>query len=263
MSDIQQVEGLEPLPPQHASLAFGIPESEPGTIYVLSVSGGVRFRPKEGRFVCFGRNRPEVHVCLGEDDRRVSRTHGQVTRRGDHWWLANTGHAALQLPSSRMLFSEDEPLPLGLGYTPVFLRGTAHRRHLLELYVAGEDGRLPRPAPDAGTLKDKPWKLDAEERIALVSLAQRYLMHESYAQPLAWRQVAEELQELQPDAKWRPKRVEHLVTAVRRRLSATGVPGLTREEVGEPVGNMLNHNLILELLHTRTLVPPDLRLLGD
>lgn len=34
--------------------------------------------------------------------------------------------------------------------------------------------------------------------------------------------------------------------------------GLTRDEVGEPVGNTLNHNLITELLLTTTLVPPDL-----
>ena len=50
---------------------------------------------------------------------------------------------------------------------------------------------------------------------------------------------------------------------MRRRLSSAGVPGLTREEVGEPVGNMLNHNLIGELLRTRTLVPPDLLVLGE
>jgi hypothetical protein len=36
------------------------------------------------------------------------------------------------------------------------------------------------------------------------------------------------------------------------------VAGLTRDEVGEPVGNALNHNLITELLLTTTLVPPDL-----
>ncbi|MGH3874906.1 MAG: hypothetical protein ACRDSR_25960 [Pseudonocardiaceae bacterium] len=34
-----------------------------------------------------------------------------------------------------------------------------------------------------------------------------------------------------------------------------------RNEVGEPVGNALNHKLILELLLSTTLVPPDLRLL--
>lgn len=46
------------------------------------------------------------------------------------------------------------------------------------------------------------------------------------------------------------------------RLSrAGGVEGLTREEVGEPVGNTLNHNLIMELLRSTTLVPSDLNLL--
>lgn len=48
--------------------------------------------------------------------------------------------------------------------------------------------------------------------------------------------------------------------AVRRRLARREVRGLTRDEVGEPVGNALNHNLLLELLLSTTLVPPDLRL---
>jgi hypothetical protein len=263
MTDISQVEGLEPLPPDHASLAFGVADTTPGTIYALSVSGGVRFRPKEERVVLFGRNRPEVHVCVGEDDRRVSRAHGRLARRGDHWWLSNTGHLPIQLPGSRTLFPEDEPFPVQTGYTPVFISGTARRRHLVELYVSGDDGRLPPPAPGATTLKDRPWRLDADERLALVCLAQRYLLHEAYPQPVSWKQVAAELGELGFEGNWRPKRVEHLVAKVRQRLSGAGVPGLTREEVGEPVGNMLNHNLITELLHTRTLVPPDLRILGD
>jgi hypothetical protein len=52
---------------------------------------------------------------------------------------------------------------------------------------------------------------------------------------------------------------------VRERL-ATGdhpVPGLRREDgVAEPVGNTLNHNLILALLRSTTLLPADLHLLG-
>ena len=48
---------------------------------------------------------------------------------------------------------------------------------------------------------------------------------------------------------------------VRNRLSGNGVSGLTREEVGEPIGNTLNHNLIRELMESTTLVPPDLRIL--
>lgn len=162
-----------------------------------------------------------------------------------------------------MLFPEDDPFPLEPGYTPVFVSGAARRRHLMELYVTGDDGCLPRPVPDESALTDKPWKLGDAERLALVALAQRYLLHEAYPQPLAWRQAAERLTGLRPGAGWTHRKVEHLVAAVRRRLSRAGVPGLTRDEVGEPVGNMLNHNLIVELLHSRTLVPPDLRLLDE
>jgi hypothetical protein len=46
--------------------------------------------------------------------------------------------------------------------------------------------------------------------------------------------------------------------AVRKRLSAAGVRGLTREEVGDPVGNKLKDNVIQELLATATLLPQDL-----
>ncbi len=46
---------------------------------------------------------------------------------------------------------------------------------------------------------------------------------------------------------------------MRERLSRGGVAGLTREEVGEPVGNKLNDNLIRALVLSTTLVPPDLR----
>jgi hypothetical protein len=36
------------------------------------------------------------------------------------------------------------------------------------------------------------------------------------------------------------------------------VPGLVWEEVREPVGNTLNHNLLQALLRSPTLVPMDL-----
>ena len=42
------------------------------------------------------------------------------------------------------------------------------------------------------------------------------------------------------------------------------MPGLTREEVGEPVGNTLNHNLLVTLLRSTTLRPADVEVLdGD
>ncbi|MFE7503764.1 hypothetical protein [Promicromonospora sp. NPDC057488] len=263
MRDISRPDRVEPLANHHASLAFGVPDSAPGTIYALSVSGGVRLSAGEERAVVFGRNRPDVDVCVGEDDLRISRSQGAVTYRAGLWWLTNTGHRALQLPHSLMLFPEDDPHPVDPGYTPVFVSGTARRQHLLELYVTGDDGRRPRPAPNSATLRDKPWALSSDERLALVSLAQKYLLHEAYPQPCTWQQVAADLSGMQPSQQWTSKRAEHLVAGVRRRLSRGGVPGLTREEVGEPVGNMLNHNLVMELLQTRTLVPPDLLLLDD
>jgi hypothetical protein len=57
--------------------------------------------------------------------------------------------------------------------------------------------------------------------------------------------------------------VEHLVAGVRNRLSRAGVPALTREEVGEPVGNALNDNLFTELLLSTTLVPADVDVLDE
>ncbi len=105
------------------------------------------------------------------------------------------------------------------------------------------------------------WELLDRERLVLVALGQRYLRHEAYPQPLSWKNVEEELQRVRPEEGWTYKRAEHVVVAVRARLAKRGVAGLTRDEVGEPVGNVLNHNLILELLLSTTLVPPDLRLL--
>ena len=36
---------------------------------------------------------------------------------------------------------------------------------------------------------------------------------------------------------------------------------MTKEELVEPIGNMLNHNLIQALMSTSTLAPSDLKLL--
>ncbi|MGH3380430.1 MAG: hypothetical protein ACRDP6_37415 [Actinoallomurus sp.] len=101
------------------------------------------------------------------------------------------------------------------------------------------------------------------EWLVLVVLAQRYLRHEAHPQPLTWQQASDHLNDIQPQAGWTAKRVAHRVTAVRARLSRGGVPRLTREEIGEPVGNALNENLIRELLESTTLGPADLVTLGD
>ena len=251
------------LPRTHDSLAYGVAGSAAGSLFALAIGGGVTMGPREGRTVVFGRNKPDVHVCIGEDDRRVSRRHGLLTHRDGQWWVANTGRLPIRLPGSQWLFASEESLPLGEGYTPLFVPGTRGREHLLELFVAGSDGRRPESRHDAHTDPPKTWRLLPDERLALVLLGQRYLLHESDPQPLTRQQVAKQLSELQPVAGWTHRKVEHLLTTVRERLSRGGVTGLTREEVGEPVGNKLNDNLIRALVLSTTLVPPDLRLLDQ
>lgn len=245
----------------HESLALGVPAAEPGSLFVLATGGGIEVRPRDGRSVVFGRNRDEVHVCVGADDRRISRRQGTLERRDGYWWVSNTGRQPIRVPGSRLLFSGEEPVPLADGYSPLFLRGSPGREHLLEVFVTGPDGARPTARHADPTQPPRVWRLTGDERLALVVLGQRYLLHEERPAPLPWRQAADQLAELRPDAGWTAKRLEHLVTAVRSRLSAAGVTGLTRDEVGEPVGNALNDNLIRELLLSTTLVPPDLTLL--
>jgi hypothetical protein len=247
--------------PPGGSLALGVPPATPGTLFALTMVGGIVVGAREGRTVLFGRNRPDVDVCLGEDDQRVSRQHGLLARRGTRWWVSNTGQLPVRLPGSRLLFREEEPLPLDPGYTPVFIRGARGREHLMELYVTGADGQRPALRHSDPTQPPRAWPLKPEERMALVALGQRYLLHDLHPQPLSWQQAANLLAEVQPTAGWTYKRVEHIVVAVRGRLARDGVAGLTREEVGEPVGNALNDNLLQELMFSTTLVPPDLALL--
>jgi hypothetical protein len=208
--------------------------------------------------VLFGRNVDDVHVSIGVDDRRVSRHQGTLTCDGARWWLRNDGRSPIRL-SARLLFPGEEPFLLVEGYTPVFVPGSGGREHLLEVYVVGADGDRPSAQHVGPTIAPATWPLSGDERLALVVLGQRYLLHEPNAQPLTWQQAADQLAELQPAAGWTAKRIEHMVVRVRTRLSRAGVPGLTREEVAGPVGNVLNHNLVAELVHSTTLVPPDLR----
>lgn len=253
-----------PLPAAHGSLAYGVPPSEPGTLYVLALAGGVTLGPGEGHEVTFGRNRPEVDVCVGEDDQRISRVHGLFRHSRGAWWLHTHGRQPVRLPPTRLHTRSEDPFPLTEGYTPLFIQGSGKREHLLEVYVSGEDGRVPAPRHRDVTLPPTTWRLDDAERLALVVLAQRYLLHDPFPQPLTWKDTAQELTELQPDAGWTSRAVERLVERVRSRMSRVGgVAGLTREEVGEPVGNTLNHNLINELIRSTTLVPFDLNLLEE
>ncbi|GAA2825876.1 FHA domain-containing protein [Crossiella cryophila] len=264
MTERLAVAGGQDLPAGHHSLAWGVQASEaPGTLHVLAVTGGITVGPREGREILFGRNRPDVHVCVGEHDRRISRHQGALTHHGDKWWISTLGRLPLRLPGARLLFNQDEPIPLAAGYTPLFIRGSSGREHLLEVHVRAKDGEELLTQHGASTRPPNTWALSPAEKLALVVLGQRYLLHELYPNPLSWRQAAEHLNEIRPGEKWTHKKVEHLIVGVRDRLSRGGVAGLTREEVGEPIGNTLNHNLIRELMENTTLVPPDLGLLHD
>lgn len=138
------------------------------------------------------------------------------------------------------------------------------RKHLLELHVTGTDGKHPTSALGFRTTPPRIWPLTAEQRLVLVVLGQQYILRAPHPQPLTRQQAADQLKELRPGENWKPKRVERVVSRVRHTLSKRGVRGLTREEVGEPVGNSLNHNLLTELaVTTETLKSADLALLGD
>lgn len=228
---------------------------------MLGDRGGIAVVPSARFSVIFGRNEPEVHVCVGAGDPGVSRQHGSLRHDGQRWVVRNTGRLPIRLPGSHLLLSGHAE-PLAVAYTPLFIRSTYGREHLLEVRVAGP--ALPRPSvvgDDDSTRRVALWELSALERLVAVALGQRYLRHEAFPQPLSWNQVAEHLGRVRPEERWSAKRAEHVVSAVRERLARAGVPGLTRAEVGEPIGNTLNHNLMMELLLSTTLVPPDLKLL--
>jgi hypothetical protein len=244
------------------SLARGLPPAPPGTLFALGERGGIAVEPGTGFQVVFGRNEPEVHVCIGSADPAVSRQHGVLRHDRRRWSVRNTGHLPIRFPGSHLLLSGHEE-PLAVAYTPLFIRSGPGREHLLEIRVSGAQP-LPRSRANHSdsTRHAEVWELSERERLVSVVLGQRYLRHEAFPQPLSWNQVAEQLTELQLGEKWTAKRAEHVISGVRERLIEQAIPGLTRAEVGEPVGNTLNHNLITELLLSTTLVPPDLRLLS-
>jgi hypothetical protein len=241
-----------------ASLAAGVPPSAPGTLYFRSAAGGIVVAPHRDFTVVFGRDEPNVHVAVGVGDRFMSREHGRVRREDGRWILTNDGRLPLQLPGSVHLLKGGSTR-VAPGYTPITVKHRHGPLHVIEAFVVPAATGSPHSVGNAdSTSTGEPWSLQPTERLALIVLARRYLRHERFAQPLAWGQAAEDLVTVTGDATWNARRVERLVEKVRRRLSAEGVPGLTREEVGEPVGNALNHNLITELLLSTTLVPPDL-----
>ncbi|MFE6776777.1 FHA domain-containing protein [Streptomyces sp. NPDC057702] len=252
------------LPSDIGSLSRTAPVARPGTLFVLGADGGMSVAPDANFPLMFGRNKPDVHICVGAADPRVSRRQGLITRESSRWVLRNTGNLPIRLPGARLILGGNRA-ELSAGYTPLFIV-SARQEHLLEVRVTAAAHRPGNPcAPSEATTYDGDVReLGRDERLVLACLAQRYLRADPYPQPLTWGQVAFELGELRPGERWTAKRAAHIVSLVRRRMSREyGVAGLLEEEIPPPVGNALNHNLITYLLETTTLTRTDLRELGQ
>ncbi|PNE39689.1 MULTISPECIES: FHA domain-containing protein [Streptomyces] len=248
------------------SLARGVAPTGPGTLHARTVTGGIKVPPRTGLTVRFGRGeRPDVDLGVGVDDLRVSRRHGQLTFRRRQWWLTNTGQQLLRLPRGRMVHGSSEPVPLAPGYTPLFVRGSGFREHLVELYVTGHDDQGPVSRRRADTVAPDRWPLDDDERLLLVVLGQRYLLYEEDPRPLSYGRAAEQLRYLRPEESWSERKVEYRIEAVRRRLHGTGFPHPLMHDTsaGRPSDNGLLHNLLKGLVESTTLVPPDLDLMEE
>ncbi|MQY23897.1 FHA domain-containing protein [Nocardia macrotermitis] len=254
--------GVQRFPRTHHNLLKG-GRPVAGTISLLSLGDGAIFTPDPGREVLFGRNRPVMDLCVGEDDLRVSRHHGTILRSGTRWIIKNLGGQPIRIADSYLLYQDAEPIPLATGYTPVYIRGSEQREHLLEIFVTGPQRHDPIPKHRDDTDPGVPHHLTDRERLVLVVLGQRYLRQEHHPQPLTRDATAEQLIDLQPDADWKRRRVDTVVTDVRHRLSAWGVDGLDPENMPQPIGNILNHNLIQELMRSGTLSPADLALIEE
>jgi pSer/pThr/pTyr-binding forkhead associated (FHA) protein len=120
------------------TLARGTMPAVPGTLHARSVTGGITIAPQAGRTVRFGRGeRPDIDLPVGENDLRVSRSHGELTYRKGIWWLRNTGQQLVRLPQGLMHTSTDPPSPRP-GLHPAVRQG---------LGLPGAPGRAVRLRP--------------------------------------------------------------------------------------------------------------------
>ncbi|MFF2079363.1 FHA domain-containing protein [Kitasatospora sp. NPDC058162] len=252
------------LPP--GSPSDRVPPAPPGTIFVLGPEGGYAVPPRRYTLL-FGRDREDVHVPVGVDDPTVSRRHGVFTCAGTEgdWWLINTGNLPIELPDGVLMLTGHKRI-IGPGYTPLVINSSKRRSHLVEVRVVDGDDRNPRSTSRAETAAPETvYVLSPQERLVLTALARRYLEGlDAFPLPLAWEDTAR-LANASPHTTkyWTHKSAANTVEDVRERLRRRGVRGLTRDEVGEPVGSMLSVNLIRELLRTATLNAQDLELLAD
>ena len=235
----------------------------PGTLVVLEPGGGPTVGPQEGRVLWFGRNRPDVHICVGPDDAGVSRLHGTLEFAAGRWWVRTLGSRPVHVGGTHVLRRGDEPVPLAEGRTSLLVEGADPRDlHLVRVCVVGRT-EPPPPAVGRGTVPVRCFRLDPVERLVMTVLAQRHLLRQADPQPLTAREAATELVALQPAGAWTQKKVEHLVTKVRDRLTGQGVAGLVPEPGRTGFDSAYRRNLIDALVGTGTLGAGDLRLLGS
>jgi hypothetical protein len=242
---------------------FGEP-AQPGTILVVADEWRYQKLPSAGYEVYFGRAEDDVHVAVGVGDPYVSRRQGMLVCDGREWRLRNIGRLPIRLVDESMVLSGHE-LALRPGCTPLLVGAPVHRVHLVEVHVAGNPRRGTRIGPDTATRSPDVYELNEIERLALVAIGQRYLRQDPAPAPVSWAQAADDLSRIPGSRRWTARSVEHVIAAIRQRLSSgrRPIPGILRGEMPEPVGNTLNHNLITALLRSATLTPADLALLQD
>jgi hypothetical protein len=241
------------------SLAHDVPPAPVGTLHLRATGGLFRREPERGLVLRFGRgHRPDIDVVVGADDMRVSRLHGALTYWRGCWWLRIVGREPVRLPDGQLVDATSDPVPLAIGYTPLFVTGSGCREHLVELYVTGFHEPFGRRPP-------RTWPLDEEERLVLVVLGQDYLRHAPEPRPLPYPRAAVQLGYLCPAEVWGARRIALTVAQVVERLARGGGFPHPLKRRGRGAGNdaALLHNLLRGLVAAGTLVPPDLALLDD
>lgn len=242
-----------------------------GTLRVLEPADGLIVSPTEGMVLWFGRNRPDVHICVGADDLGVSRRHGTLEYTAGSWWVRTLGARPVRVGRDHVVLRGDEPVPLPDGRTSLQVEGLdPNEVHVLRVVVVGP-AAAPRPVCGARTrtkgVRGHP--LDPVERMVTTVVAQRLLRHDPGAALLTSGEAAEELEALRSGPAdprlgprpWTSRRVEHLLRRLRGRLAAAGVAGLVPEPGTTGYDSVYRRTLVDELVRSGTLTAADLRLL--
>jgi hypothetical protein len=184
------------------SLADEVPKAPVGTIFVKATQGGFAVPPRKFT-VYFGRAMLDVHVPVGGKDQYVSRLHGVFTCDGTQWWLRNEGGLPIQMLGEEPLLRGHE-MPMRTGYTPLTIETPRRRSHWIEVHLIGSSLTGKDADSQASTIRSDVYDLSPPERLVITALAQRYLLQERYPQPVAWKQVADDMSRADPAAELDP-----------------------------------------------------------